>query len=97
MVDNGKTRRWPLRIWPWTSVGRSVLVHRLLGVLLFKFVGGGAVKTARGLRQLGLRVYGGGSAMVQQGGTLGVGGAACNIVSGILRHRMHVALTLIYV
>ena len=75
-----------------------MLVHRLWGALLFNVVGGGAVKTTRRLRQLGLRVYRGSSAMVQQGGTLGVDVAARNAhVSGIIRRKMCVALTLIYV
>ena len=73
-----------------------MLVCRLLSVLLFKVVGSCAVKTAR-LKQLGPCVFAGGSAMVQQGGTLGVDVAVSNVyVSGVLRHRMHVVLTLIY-
>ena len=71
-----------------------MLVHRIFGVLLYRIVDGGAVKMARRLRQLGLRVFVGGSAMVRQGGTLRVDVAARNVcVSGVLRHRMHLALT----
>ena len=70
----------------------------LSGVLLFKVVGSSAVKTVRRLRQLELCLFVGGSAMVQQGGTLGVA-VVVHIVraSCVLRRRMHVALTLIYI
>ena len=98
MVDNWRTRRWPLRICCGCLVGRSVLVHRLLGVLLFEVVGGGAGKTVMRLRPLVIRVYGGGSAMGWWGVTLGVGVAARNVcVSSVLRRIMHVGLTLFYV
>ena len=71
---------------------------RLSGVLLFEVVGGSAVKKARQLRQLDLCLFVGGSEMVWRGGTLGVAFVVPVVrASGVLRRRMNVALTLIYI